>query len=102
MTRFTGRTALITGGTSGMGLATAHRLIAEGAHVVVTGRTRRRVDQAVAALGPRALGVAANAADLNEIDALMDTIRTRHDRLDVLLRQCRGGYLRAFRNGTWP
>ncbi|MEU6039792.1 SDR family oxidoreductase [Actinomadura sp. NPDC047616] len=52
--------------------------------MVVTGRTRRRVDQAVAALGPRALGVAANAADLNEIDALMDTIRTRHDRLDVV------------------
>ncbi|WP_306327907.1 SDR family NAD(P)-dependent oxidoreductase, partial [Streptomyces venezuelae] len=51
MNRFTGRTVLITGGTSGMGLATAHRLLAEGAHVVVTGRTRDRVDAAVAALG---------------------------------------------------
>lgn len=40
MNRFTGKTVLITGGTSGMGLATAHRLLAEGAHVIVTGRSR--------------------------------------------------------------
>ncbi|GAA2208348.1 hypothetical protein GCM10009850_038060 [Nonomuraea monospora] len=52
MTRFTDKTALITGGTSGMGLAAAHRLIAEGAHAIVTGRTRQRVDQATAVLGP--------------------------------------------------
>ncbi|MEV0146227.1 MULTISPECIES: glucose 1-dehydrogenase [unclassified Nonomuraea] len=84
MTRFTGKTALITGGTSGMGLATAHRLVAEGAHVIVTGRTRQRVDQAAATLGPRALGVVADTADLTALDALMDTVRTRYGRLDVV------------------
>ncbi|MEU7277329.1 hypothetical protein AB0A69_00820 [Streptomyces sp. NPDC045431] len=47
-----------------MGLATAHRLLAEGAHVVVTGRTRARVDAAVRQLGPRASGVVADTADL--------------------------------------
>ncbi|MGN9846309.1 SDR family NAD(P)-dependent oxidoreductase [Nonomuraea sp. H19] len=57
MTGFTDKAALIIGGTSGMGLATAHRLIAEGAHVIVTGRTQQCVDQATAMLGPRALGV---------------------------------------------
>ncbi|MDF2708806.1 MAG: short-chain dehydrogenase/reductase [Nonomuraea muscovyensis] len=84
MTRFVDRTALITGGTSGMGLATAHRLISEGAHVIVTGRTRQRVDRAAAVLGPRALGVVADTADLNGLDALMDTIKTRYGRLDIV------------------
>ncbi|MEV4224932.1 SDR family NAD(P)-dependent oxidoreductase [Nonomuraea sp. NPDC049725] len=51
MTRFTDKAALITGGTSGMGLAAAHRLIAEGAHVIVTGRTRQRADQPTAVPG---------------------------------------------------
>ncbi|GII81396.1 putative oxidoreductase YkvO [Sphaerisporangium rufum] len=84
MTRFTGKTALITGGTSGMGLATAHRLIAEGAHVIITGRTPQRVDQATAVLGPRALGVVADTADLQALDALMNAISTRFGRLDVV------------------
>ncbi|MEV1176492.1 glucose 1-dehydrogenase [Nonomuraea sp. NPDC049784] len=84
MTRFTDKTVLITGGTSGMGLATAHRLITEGAHVIVTGRAQQRVDQATAALGPRAFGVVADAADLRGLDVLMDTIKTRYGRLDVV------------------
>lgn len=69
MNRFTDKTVLITGGTSGMGLATAHRLIAEDAHVIVTGRTRARVDSAVEALGPSASGIVADAADLGAVDA---------------------------------
>ncbi|MDQ0828387.1 short-subunit dehydrogenase involved in D-alanine esterification of teichoic acids [Streptomyces achromogenes] len=52
MNRSTGKTVLITGGTSGAGLVTAHRLVAEGAHVIVTGRTRARLDSAVHQLGP--------------------------------------------------
>ncbi|MFD9030772.1 SDR family NAD(P)-dependent oxidoreductase [Streptomyces sp. NPDC059567] len=52
MNRFTGKTVLITGGTSGMGLATARRLLTEGAHVIITGRTRARVDSAAQQLGP--------------------------------------------------
>lgn len=82
MNRFTGKTVLITGGTSGMGLATAHRLITEGAHVIVTGRTRARVDTVVQQLGPNASGVVADSADLAAVDALMETVRDRHGRLD--------------------
>ena len=52
MNRFTGKTVLITGATSGMGLATPLRLIAEGAHVTITGRTRAREGATVQALGP--------------------------------------------------
>ncbi|WP_052851270.1 glucose 1-dehydrogenase [Streptomyces avicenniae] len=84
MNRFTGKTVLITGGTSGMGLATGHRLIAEGARVVVTGRTAERVDAAVAALGGSASGVVSDTADLAAVDALVETVRERHGRLDSL------------------
>lgn len=85
-TRFDGKIALITGGTSGMGLATARRLLAEGARVVVTGRDQARLDAALDDLGgaERVLAVRADAADLADLDRLAGTIRDRHGRLDVL------------------
>ncbi|MQY06109.1 glucose 1-dehydrogenase [Actinomadura macrotermitis] len=100
MTRFTDKVALVTGGTSGMGLATAHRLAAEGAHVVVTGRDRRRVDEAAAGLGPRALGVVADAADLAALDALRDTVQERHGRLDVVFANAGVGAFAPFADIT--
>ncbi|UCM89346.1 SDR family NAD(P)-dependent oxidoreductase [Streptomyces marincola] len=84
MTRYTDKVALVTGGTSGMGLATARRLLGEGAQVVITGRDRSRLDAAVKDLGEGALGVVADAADLSALDALMETVRERYGRLDVL------------------
>ncbi|WP_405454133.1 glucose 1-dehydrogenase [Streptomyces achromogenes] len=102
MNRFTGKTVLITGGTSGMGLATAHRLIAEGAHVVVTGRTRARVDAAARQLGPNASGVVADAADLGAVDALMETVRARHGRLDSLFANAGTGTFLPFEDITEP
>ncbi|GIF50087.1 NAD(P)-dependent dehydrogenase (short-subunit alcohol dehydrogenase family) [Asanoa ferruginea] len=84
--RFAGRVALITGGTSGIGLATAARFLAEGAEVVVTGRDKARLDAAVETLdgGNRVLAVRGDVADLAELDALMDAVRERHGRLDAL------------------
>ncbi|MDF3142038.1 MULTISPECIES: SDR family oxidoreductase [unclassified Streptomyces] len=102
MNRFTGKTVLITGGTSGMGLATAHRLITEGAHVVVTGRTSERVDAAVRQLGPHASGVVADAADLGAADALMETVRVRHGRLDSLFANAGTGTFLPFEDITGP
>jgi NAD(P)-dependent dehydrogenase (short-subunit alcohol dehydrogenase family) len=84
MDRFLDKTVLITGGTSGMGIATARRLLAEGASVVITGRERRRVDAAAAELGEGATGVVADAADLADLDALMTTIARTHGHLDAL------------------
>ncbi len=100
MNRFTGKTALITGGTSGMGLATARRLVAEGAHVVVTGRTRARVDAAVAELGPNASGAVADVAELGAVEALMDTVRDRHGRLDTLFANAGTGTFLPFEDIT--
>ncbi|WP_150240208.1 glucose 1-dehydrogenase [Nocardiopsis quinghaiensis] len=84
--RFDDRTALITGGTSGMGLATARRLLSEGARVVITGRDEKRLDAAVEHLGggDRVLAVRGDAASLTDLDALADRIQDRYGRLDVV------------------
>ncbi|WP_329109770.1 glucose 1-dehydrogenase [Micromonospora sp. NBC_01699] len=84
--RFGDKIALITGGTSGIGLATARRLLAEGARVVITGRDKTRLDAAVADLdgGDRVLAVPGDTASLADLDALTDRIRDRYGRLDVL------------------
>ncbi|MEH1058283.1 SDR family oxidoreductase [Micromonospora sp. CPCC 206171] len=63
-TRFTGRTAIVTGASRGIGLAIAERLVAEGAKVVITARRQEALDQAVAQLGPEhAIGIAGHADD---------------------------------------
>jgi len=84
--RFDDKIALITGGTSGMGLAAARRLLAEGAQVVITGRDKTRLDTAVEALGStdRVLAVSGDVANLADLDALTAAIRDRHGRLDVV------------------
>ncbi|UBU13029.1 glucose 1-dehydrogenase [Nonomuraea gerenzanensis] len=84
--RFDGKIALITGGTSGMGLAAARRLLGEGAHVVITGRDKTRLDAALDELGAsdRVLAVRGDVADLAGLDELTATIRDRYGRLDVV------------------
>ncbi|RJO75578.1 glucose 1-dehydrogenase [Nocardia panacis] len=82
--RFTDKIVLITGGTSGMGLATARKLSAEGAQVVITGRDKVRLDAVVAELGPHVLGIAGDATDLNDLDTVVSTIRDRFGRLDAV------------------
>ncbi|MEV8635230.1 glucose 1-dehydrogenase [Streptosporangium sp. NPDC051023] len=82
--RFNGKVALITGGTSGMGLATAHRLLAEGAQVIITGRDKTRLDTALEELGDRVLGIPGDATSLTDLETLTATIRDRYGRLDVV------------------
>jgi NAD(P)-dependent dehydrogenase (short-subunit alcohol dehydrogenase family) len=96
MSRFTDKVALITGGTSGMGLATARRFAAEGAHVVITGRDRSRVLATAADLGERVVGFAADAADLGDLDALLEEVELRHGRLDVLFANAGIGTFKPF------
>ncbi|MFE7744354.1 glucose 1-dehydrogenase [Nocardia sp. NPDC057455] len=86
ISRFDGKVALVTGGSSGMGLATARRLLAEGAQVVITGRDQTRLDAAVEALhgDDRLVAIRADAARLADLDALTAALRDRHGRLDVV------------------
>ncbi|WTW95562.1 SDR family oxidoreductase [Streptomycetaceae bacterium NBC_01309] len=91
MNRYTNKTVLITGGTSGMGYATARRLLDEGAYVVITGRDLPRLDKAVDGLTSgagvsrdRVLAVRADVAVLSELDDLVDRVRTWRGSLDAV------------------
>lgn len=79
-----GKTALVTGGSTGIGLASAVRLAAEGAHVFITGRRKAELDAAVEAIGPAATAVTGDIANLADLDRLYETIRGRGQGLDVL------------------
>jgi NAD(P)-dependent dehydrogenase (short-subunit alcohol dehydrogenase family) len=71
------KTALVTGGNSGIGLATAGRFIAEGATVFLTGRRADQVKAMADSLGERAIGVPGDIADLDQLDELFATIAAR-------------------------
>jgi NAD(P)-dependent dehydrogenase (short-subunit alcohol dehydrogenase family) len=79
------KVAVITGGTSGIGLAVAHRFAQEGARVFVTGRDADRLEIAVKEIGPAATGVRADVADLADLDALYARVREEAGRVDVLV-----------------
>ncbi|ALG14124.1 glucose 1-dehydrogenase [Kibdelosporangium phytohabitans] len=81
--RFNGKVALVTGGTSGIGITTAKKLLAEGARVVVTGRDKTRLDDAVEDL-PGVHAVRNDAGNLADLDDLAALIKQQYGRLDVL------------------
>jgi NAD(P)-dependent dehydrogenase (short-subunit alcohol dehydrogenase family) len=80
-----GKVAVITGGTTGIGLAIANEFVVEGARVVVTGRDQGRLDDAVTKIGPKAFGVRADAGNPAAMDALLKNVKARHGRLDALV-----------------
>lgn len=79
------QTILITGATDGLGRFLAERLAAEGAHVIVHGRSAERAERVRKAIGGTADVVLADLADLRDVDRLADEVRGRYDRLDVLV-----------------
>ncbi|VWD35020.1 short-chain dehydrogenase [Burkholderia lata] len=86
--------ALVTGATSGIGLATAQRFAAEGAHVYLTGRRQVELDAAVKSIqaaGGNATGVRVDSTKLGELDALYAQIKEEQGRLDVLFANAGGG-----------
>ncbi len=85
------KTALVTGGTTGIGLAAARRFVAEGAHVFVTGRRQAELDQAAEALGPSATAVRGDVADLDDLSRIVDLVAERGRGLDVLFANAGGG-----------
>jgi NAD(P)-dependent dehydrogenase (short-subunit alcohol dehydrogenase family) len=86
-----GKVAVVTGGTSGIGLATARRFAAEGAHVFVTGRRQAELAAAVTAIGPNATGIQADSANLAELDRLYERVKAEAGRIDVLFANAGGG-----------
>lgn len=86
-----GKVAVVTGGSTGIGLATARRFAAEGATVFITGRRQAELDAAVKAIGPNATGVRADMSNLADIDRLYAAVKQKTDRLDIVFANAGGG-----------
>jgi NAD(P)-dependent dehydrogenase (short-subunit alcohol dehydrogenase family) len=89
------KVAVVTGGTTGIGLAIAQRFSAEGAKVFITGRRQEALDEAVERIGGDVVGVRADASDLADLDALYATVKERAGRIDVLVANAGGGSFAA-------
>src|SRR3978361_2373425 len=79
-----GKVAVITGATSGMALAGAKLFVDEGAHVFITGRRKEAVAESVKQVGRNVAGVQGDAADLDDLDRLFDTVKQDKGAIDVL------------------
>jgi NAD(P)-dependent dehydrogenase (short-subunit alcohol dehydrogenase family) len=84
MGKLDGKVAVITGATSGMGLAGARKFVEEGAHVFITGRRQDVLDDAVEAIGRNVTAVQGDSASLDDLDRLYDTIKREKGSIDVL------------------
>src|SRR5277367_3526504 len=79
-----GKIAVVTGGSAGIGLATAKRFVDEGARVFITGRRQSELDKAVAEIGHGVTAIQADAAKLSDIDRVYDIVKAEAGRIDVL------------------
>lgn len=86
-----GKIALVTGGSSGIGLATAQNFVKEGAFVYITGRRQAELDKAVKAIGAQVKAVRADSSNLADLDRLFAQIKQEKGRLDVVFANAGGG-----------
>ncbi len=84
MGKLEGKVAVITGGSSGMALASAKLFVEEGAYVFITGRRQEQLDEAVKLIGRNVTGVRGDAANLDDLDRLFDTVKREKGKIDVL------------------
>src|ERR1700760_732829 len=84
MRKLADKVAVVTGATSGMALAAAQALAADGAHVYITGRRAKQLDEAAGQIGGSVTPVRADSADLAALGRLAETVRAGHGRVDVL------------------
>ena len=87
------RVAVITGATSGMGLATAKLFVEEGAYVFVTGRSQEKLDKAVKDIGKNVTGVQGNAGNLSDLDRLFEIVKKEKGRIDIIFASAGVGEL---------
>ena len=90
MGKLEGKVAVITGGSSGLALASARLFVEEGAHVFITGRRQEQLDEAVRTIGRNVTGVQGDMSRLDDLDRLFDTVRREKGRIDVLFRKRQG------------
>lgn len=86
-----GKIALVTGGNSGIGLATAKRFVAEGAFVYITGRRKENLDAAVKEIGSNVVGIQGDVSKLDDLDRIYAQIKQEKGRVDVVFANAGGG-----------
>ncbi|HTI00449.1 MAG TPA: SDR family NAD(P)-dependent oxidoreductase, partial [Acidisoma sp.] len=84
MRKLEGKVAVITGGSSGIGLATAKRFVEEGAHVVISGRREKELKEAAALIRDNVTTVAGDVTRLEDLDRLYAVVKEKHGHIDVL------------------
>jgi NAD(P)-dependent dehydrogenase (short-subunit alcohol dehydrogenase family) len=90
-----GKIAVITGGSSGIGLATARRFVAEGAYVFITGRRQAELDAAVKQIGKNVTAVQGDVASMADLDRLYTTVKQQKDHIDILFANAGTGEFAA-------
>ncbi len=93
MDRLNGKTAIVTGGGTGIGLASAKRFIDEGAFVYIFGRRQAALDAALVELGENARAISGSVSDMADLDRLFETVRTERGSLDILFANAGTGEL---------
>src|SRR5215475_6605091 len=96
MGKLDGKVAVITGGNSGMGLATAKLFAHEGAAMVVTDRDQATLDTAVQSIGNGAAGIRSDISSMPDIEALRDVVGSKHGRVDVIFANAGGAKSNMF------
>jgi NAD(P)-dependent dehydrogenase (short-subunit alcohol dehydrogenase family) len=91
MSKLKGKVAVVTGGSSGIGLAAAKEFANEGARVFITGRRQAELDKAVQQIGPNAVGVQGDVSNLKDLDRLFQTVQQQEGHIDVLFANAGGG-----------
>ena len=91
MGKLDGKVAVVTGGTSGIGLATAQQFVAEGAYVFITGRRPAELDAAITLIGRNVTGVQGDVANLADLDRLYETVKREKGVVDILFANAGGG-----------
>jgi NAD(P)-dependent dehydrogenase (short-subunit alcohol dehydrogenase family) len=89
MGKLEGKVAVITGGSSGMALASAKLFVGEGAYVFITGRKQEQIDEAVKVIGRNVTGVQGDAANLDDLDRLFDVVKREKGQDRRSVRECR-------------
>jgi len=79
-----GKIAVITGGNSGIGLATAKRFVTEGAYVFITGRRQKQLDLAVSEIGKNVIGIQSDVSNLADIDKIYNTVKDQKNHIDII------------------
>ena len=100
MNRFAGKVAVITGGNSGIGLATAQRFAQEGAKVAISGRSQKTLDEAVKLIGNGVLAVKADVSNLADLDRLYETVKREKGKIDILFASAGIGELATLEQVT--